>query len=145
MQVTPDGALLKVLGTHTDISHITCDSNRRLSLIGLYGEPSFLDIDVFASDVFDNFVAYDYRQHNAFYTPRETEIIKLLSLGLSTEDLVKELNIAYQTGVTHRKNLLRKHALDQRVFYRALPILANVSARQSGKAGIGLCSCINFK
>ena len=61
--------------------------------------------------MFDNFVAYDYRQHNAFYTPRETEIIKLLSLGLSTEDLVKELNIAYQTGVTHRKNLLRKSGM----------------------------------
>ncbi len=108
LKATADGALLKVFGSHTDISHITDENNRRMSLIGLNGEPSYMNIDVFADDVFENFKPYDYQQENKLFTRREIEVIKLLSLGLSTEGIANELNIAYQTAVTHRKNLLGK-------------------------------------
>lgn len=111
MKATPDGALLKVFGSHTDINHISSENNRRLSLIGLNGEPSFLDIDVFADDVFENFKPFNYQQVKALFTNREVEVIKLLSLGLSTDEIADELNIAYQTAGTHRKNLLKKSGL----------------------------------
>lgn len=111
MKATTDGALLKVFGSHTDINHITSENNYRLSLIGLNGEPSFLNIDVFAEDVFENFKPYKYQQDKELFTNREIEVIKLLSLGLSTEEIADELNIAYQTAGTHRKNLLRKSGL----------------------------------
>lgn len=111
IKTSKNGALLKVFGTHTDISHIATENNRRMSLIGLNGEPSFMEIDVFAPDVFENFTPYNFSYKSHVFTRREIEIVKLLSLGMSTEEIASNLNIAYQTGVTHRKNLLRKSGL----------------------------------
>ena len=108
LRTTEDGALLKVFGTHTDISHITAVGNRKLSLIGMNGEPSFLEIDVFEDQVFDNFVPYDYETYSPSFTKRELEVIRLLAKGSSTDEVSKELNISVQTVFTHRKNILRK-------------------------------------
>lgn len=108
LRTTEDGALLKVFGTHTDINHITSVGNRKLSLIGLNGEPSFLEIDVFEDQVFENFVPFDYDVHSPSFTRRELEVIRLLAKGSSTDEVSKELNISVQTVFTHRKNILRK-------------------------------------
>lgn len=108
LSTTENGALLKVFGTHTDISHITSAGNRKLSLIGLNGEPSFLEIDVFEDGVFENFVPFDYEMQSPSFTKRELEVIRLLAKGNSTDEISKELNISIQTVFTHRKNILRK-------------------------------------
>ncbi|WP_108423679.1 LuxR C-terminal-related transcriptional regulator [Flagellimonas amoyensis] len=108
LKTTENGALLKVFGTHTDINHITSVGNRKLSLIGLNGEPSFLEIDVFEDHVFDNFVPFDYEIQRPSFTKRELEVIRLLAKGRSTDEVSKELNISIQTVFTHRKNILRK-------------------------------------
>ncbi|NDV44194.1 LuxR C-terminal-related transcriptional regulator [Flagellimonas sediminis] len=108
MQTTEDGALLKVFGTHTDIEHITSINNKKLSLIGLNGSPSYLELDVFDDTVFDDFVPFEYTMEKPIFTTRETEVIKLLAQGLSTEMIALDLNISVQTVFTHRKNILRK-------------------------------------
>lgn len=108
LKTTEDGALLKVFGTHTDINHITSTNNHKLSLIGLNGEPSFLEIDVFDEPIFENFVPFDYEAQSPSFTKRELDVIKLLARGLSTEEISNELNISIQTVFTHRKNILRK-------------------------------------
>jgi len=108
LKTTEDGALLKVFGTHTDINHITSTNNQKLSLIGLNGEPSFLEIDVFGDPLFENFVLFDYEAQSPSFTKRELDVIKLLARGLSTDEISKELNISIQTVFTHRKNILRK-------------------------------------
>lgn len=108
MKTTVDGALLKVFGAHTDISHITSVNNRKMSLIGLNGEPSYLEIDVFDDNVFDNFVPYQLETEKPIFTKRELEIVKLLALGLSTEEISEKLFISPKTVFTHRKNILRK-------------------------------------
>ncbi|MDH3651214.1 MAG: LuxR C-terminal-related transcriptional regulator [Saprospiraceae bacterium] len=41
-------------------------------------------------------------------TRREKEILNLISLGLSTNDIAVYLNISGSTVKTHRKHLLRK-------------------------------------
>lgn len=111
MQTTPDGALLKVFGAHSDISHITTVNNRKLSLIGLNGEPSYFDIDVFDDTVFDDFEPYLFTVENSTFTKRELEVIKLLAKGLSTKDISKKLFISPKTVLTHRKNVLKKSGL----------------------------------
>src|SRR5690606_16473706 len=108
LKTTEDGALLKGFGTHTDINHITSTNNQKLSLIGLNGEPSFLEIDVFGDPLFENFVPFDYEAQSPSFTKRELDVIKLLARGLSTDEISKELNISIQTVFTHRKNILRK-------------------------------------
>lgn len=112
LSTTEDGALLKVFGAHTDIGHITSVNNRKLSLIGLNGEPSFLELDVFDDNVFENFVPYNYEPVKPPFTKREQEIIKMLAKGMSTDNISVELNLSPQTVLTHRKNILRKSGLN---------------------------------
>lgn len=111
MKTTEDGALLKVFGTHSDISHITTTNNYKLSLIGLNGQPSYLEIDVFDDHVFDDFKPYQFHLDNPAFTKREIEIIKLLAEGLSTDAISEKLFISPKTVLTHRKNILNKSGL----------------------------------
>jgi DNA-binding CsgD family transcriptional regulator len=39
---------------------------------------------------------------------RETEILKLISLGSSTKDIANQLHISNETVKSHRKNLFKK-------------------------------------
>jgi DNA-binding NarL/FixJ family response regulator len=41
-------------------------------------------------------------------TKRESEILILISKGLSVKEIASELNVSAETIKTHRKNLLRK-------------------------------------
>ena len=105
---TENGALLKVLGIHSDISHITQSPSRTLSFIGMAGEPSYMDIDVFKDDVFENFKPFHYEINTLEFTKRELDVIRLLARGCSTIEIAKALSISSQTVQTHRKNILKK-------------------------------------
>jgi DNA-binding NarL/FixJ family response regulator len=39
---------------------------------------------------------------------RETEILKLISLGCSTKDIANQLHVSNETVKSHRKNLFKK-------------------------------------
>ena len=49
-----------------------------------------------------------YKEFNAFFTNREIEIILLISKGLKTKEIAKELHISEHTVYAHRKNILKK-------------------------------------
>lgn len=108
LRTTEEGALLKVFGLHSDISHITTENNHRISLIGLNGEPSYLGIDPFNPEPFKNFKPYNYPKQKALFSKREKEVVNLLARGLNTEQIAGQLNISPQTVLTHRKKILRK-------------------------------------
>lgn len=109
MQTTKDGALLKVFGSHTDISHITNTNNKKLSLIGLDGEPSFLEINVFDEQVFNQYQPFDLKNIQTHpFTKRELDIIKQLSLGKTTDEIATDLFLSKNTVETHRRNILVK-------------------------------------
>lgn len=107
-----DGALLKVFGSHTNINHITTVSNRKLSFIGIQGESSFLDIDVFADNPLDQLrpplSKSNHSRETSPFSGREIEIIKLLATGLTTGEISEKLYISENTVETHRKNILKK-------------------------------------
>ena len=110
MKTTSDGALLKVFGSHTDISHITKVNNKKLSFIGLNGAPSFLEIDVFDKTVLDDYRPFNWsaisKSHP--FSNREMEIIKHLAAGLTTEEIAERLFVTNNTVDTHRRNILAK-------------------------------------
>lgn len=110
MKTTEDGALLKVFGCHTDITHITSVNNRKLSLIGLDGEPSCMDMDVFDENIFENYEPFDLKGIilKSPYSRREIEIIKYLALGMTTDAIAEKLCVSRNTVETHRKNMLKK-------------------------------------
>jgi len=91
---------IKSLKIHTDISHLTDKNNYKASLIGLMGEPSFLNMEVL-----------DDRAKLAFensFSKREIEIIRLIAAGRQTKEIAAQLNIALDTVKAHRKNILAK-------------------------------------
>lgn len=53
----------------------------------------------------------DYFTRFSELTKREIEIVSLLSKGMSTKEMAKELNISVHTVETHRKNLIKKLGL----------------------------------
>lgn len=97
----PEGGIGKALNVHTDISHLTDKNNYRLSLIGMNGEPSYLDIKV------DDSV--EHRQPSRpVFTEREITVIKLVAEGLTSAEIGRELSLSEYTVKNHRKRILKK-------------------------------------
>ncbi len=91
---------IKSLNIHTDISHITDKNNYKTSLIGLMGEPSFLNMDVLDDKA-------KVTSENSF-SKREIEIVSLIATGFQTKEIAEKLDIALDTVKAHRKNILAK-------------------------------------
>lgn len=98
IQSDESGAVIRVLGIHTDITHLKKENMSTLSFIGLEGEPSF--IDAFSSET--------YMPIKEIFTKRERQILKLLALGKNTNQMADYLLISTHTVATHRKNMLQK-------------------------------------
>lgn len=91
------GGYGKSLNINTRIDHISKVNNYKVSLIGLYGEPSFMGIGL-----------DDSMEHAEPYSKREMDVIKLLAEGLSSKEIGNKLFISEETVRTHRKNILVK-------------------------------------
>lgn len=92
---------IKSLNIHTDISHLTQKNNHKFSLIGLGGEPSFLNMNV-------NETARAAALPKNMFSKRELEIVRLLAKGYSSQRIAELLFISLETVHTHRKNILSK-------------------------------------
>jgi DNA-binding CsgD family transcriptional regulator len=96
-----EGRFAKSLNIHTNINHLTNNNNYKASLIGILGEPSYFNIDVYNAE---NIAAtLDYP-----FTKRELEIIRMISEGLTSKQVGQKLSISEETVKTHRRNLLSK-------------------------------------
>lgn len=90
-----DGKLAHTLNIHTDINHLTTENNYKMHFIGLKGQPSFMNLSYN-----DAILAI-----KPTYTNRELEVIKMLSLGKSTQTIAGELIITFSTVKNHRRNI----------------------------------------
>ncbi|WP_078083700.1 LuxR C-terminal-related transcriptional regulator [Microbulbifer mangrovi] len=95
------GAIGKALNVHTDISHLTAENNYRLSLIGMNGEPSYLDLEVDGS-------LEDATPSRPVFSEREMSVIRLVARGLTSAEIGKELALSEFTIKNHRKRILKK-------------------------------------
>lgn len=96
--------IIKSMNIHTRISHLTKINNHKFSIIGLAGEPSYLNMDVYDNqiDTKEN-VLIEYK-----FTKREIDIIRLLTEGNSSQSIADKLFISLDTVKTHRKNIMKK-------------------------------------
>jgi DNA-binding CsgD family transcriptional regulator len=97
-QMDESGGFVRTLGIITDISHLKMEGKPMMSLIGMEGEPSYLNVDV--NNIF---IA-----GKEVLTTREKQILALLSQGKLSKEIGDILNISKQTVDTHRKNMLSK-------------------------------------
>jgi len=100
-QMDEDGSLIRTLGVHTDITHLKKDGKPVMSLIGMDGEPSYLDIDI----------KIPFIKSKETLSAREKQVLALLIEGKVSKEIAGLLNISKQTVDTHRKNMIRKNNL----------------------------------
>jgi DNA-binding CsgD family transcriptional regulator len=96
-----DGRGGQSLNIHTDISHLTNVNNYQLSFIGLFGEPSYLNVKVLDENPFPIVT-------KPMFSKREIEIIRLMSEGLTNIEIGNKIFISQNTVKNHRKKILHK-------------------------------------
>ncbi|TDO19992.1 LuxR C-terminal-related transcriptional regulator [Pedobacter duraquae] len=99
IQSDDTGAVIRVLGVHTDISHLKKTNGSTLSFIGLQGEPSYKDLLTGETIPISG---------KSVFTKKEKEIMKLLMEGKTSNEIAELLFISKLTVDVHRKNMLRK-------------------------------------
>lgn len=97
LSMDDNGGLGKSLNIHTRIDHLSNVNTYKISLIGLNGEPSFMNLSIEEEN-------QDLRE----FSKREIDIIKLISNGLSNTEIAKKLFISVLTVKKHRSNILTK-------------------------------------
>ena len=108
LTTTEDGAIQHVLSIHTDISHITSRTTRKISFIDLLDSCSYYNLDP-SEEIFDPELANsepEYLFENL--SIREKEILSFLARGLAAKEIAEVLHVSIHTIQTHRKNILKK-------------------------------------
>nr|WP_315153372.1 LuxR C-terminal-related transcriptional regulator [uncultured Flavobacterium sp.] len=91
------GGYGKSLNIHTRIDHLSNFNSYKISLIGLNGEPSFMNLSLDEEN-------QDLRE----FSKREIDIIKLLGNGFNNNEIAEKLFISPLTVKKHRTNILTK-------------------------------------
>ncbi len=97
LSLDDNGGLGKSLNIHTRIDHLSNLNTYKISLIGLNGEPSFMNLSPDGKN-------QDIKE----FSKREIDIIKLLSNGLNNAEIAEKLFISALTVKKHRTNILAK-------------------------------------
>lgn len=92
----------KVLGVHSNISHITAENNYQLSFIGIEGRPNYIGIDL------NNRNVKKLKQKQGPLSKRELEIVTLLAEGWTSKEVAESLFLSPDTIRTHRNNIRKK-------------------------------------
>ena len=91
------GKFGKSLNIHTQIDHLANQNSFKVSIIGLDGESSFMNINIGGK-----------AERTIQFSKREKDILKHIALGLSSYEISQKLYISNETVKQHRKNLLAK-------------------------------------
>lgn len=89
------------INIHTDISHVTDKNNYKWSAIGLAGEPSYLNMDVWEKTAEADMIEKRFSQ-------RELEVMRMIAKGSSTKSIAEKLFITTDTVKAHRKHIMAK-------------------------------------
>lgn len=98
IQSDEDGAVLRTFVIFTDITNLKKNNKMVLSVIGLEGEPSYIDIQPVEALV----------PYKNILTKREIEVFRLLVDDCQTSEIAYILGISTHTVSTHRKNIFKK-------------------------------------
>jgi DNA-binding CsgD family transcriptional regulator len=106
----------KTLGLHTDISDIKSEGTPSLSIIGMDGEPSYLNIEV--EEVFV--------PTKSLLSGREKEVLFHIIHGKQSTEIARILSVSKHTILNHRRNILSAKGLINKRHPKAKPYKINV-------------------
>ena len=98
IQSDEEGAVLRTFVTYTDITHLKQNDKMVLSIMGLDGEPSYINIQP----------VEQLKPYRPVLSKREIHILRLMVTEHHTRAIAEKLNISPHTVATHRKNIFRK-------------------------------------
>lgn len=98
LQIDSEGAVLQTLVVYSDVGYLKQNKSMTLSILGMDGEPSFLQMKSTCSAP---------KLINPI-SPREMEVLTLIAMGKSSKEIAHEMHLAEHTVNNHRKNMLRK-------------------------------------
>ena len=98
IQSDDNGAVLRTFVIFTDITDLKSNNKMILSIIGLEGEPSYIDIQPVQALV----------PHKNILTKREREVFHLLVNEYQTTEIAEVMGISTHTVSSHRKNIYKK-------------------------------------
>lgn len=87
----------KSLNIHTQIDHLSYHNTYKISLIGLNGEPSYMNLSL-----------EDEGKNKIEFSKREIDIVRLIGDGKTNEQIGQQLSISPLTVKKHRSNILEK-------------------------------------
>ncbi|RYE52838.1 MAG: hypothetical protein EOP48_15630, partial [Sphingobacteriales bacterium] len=99
IQSDSNGAVLRVLGVHTDITNLKKENGSTLSFIGLDGLPSYEDVN---TELLTN------NRPDFTLSRREREVLQHLLHGKTSSQIAASMFISKETVDRHRKNMLKK-------------------------------------
>lgn len=99
IQSDENGAVMRVLGVHTDITRLKKENGSTLSFIGLEGEPNYDHVCIG--------IAQRYIK-NVTLSKREKQVLLYLAEGKTSKEIGDILFISKYTVDRHRKNMLKK-------------------------------------
>jgi DNA-binding CsgD family transcriptional regulator len=97
LSIDEDGRYGKSLNIHTRIDHLSQLNTRKISFIGLNGEPSYMNLSL-----------EEEQKPLPCFSKRETQILKLIAEGFNSNEISDKLFIAAMTVKKHRQNILEK-------------------------------------
>jgi len=98
IQTTENGGITKSFGIHTDITELKPEGEPSLSIIGMDGEPSYLNIEV--EKVFV--------PTKSLLSDREKEVLFHIIHGKHSAEIAEMLGLSKHTVLNHRRNILAK-------------------------------------
>lgn len=101
LTLSGNGKVQQVLGIHTDVSYLNLPIDHKISFIS-DEFPSYYSLETGT-----NF-KLETSNNTELFTPREKEIILLISQGKTFNDMATILNVSPHTVNTHKKNILKK-------------------------------------
>ena len=99
IQSDENGAVLRVLGVHTDITNLKKENGSTLSFIGLDGLPSYINVN---TGLLSN------NRPDFTLSKREREVLQHLLHGKTSSQIAGAMFISKETVDRHRKNMLKK-------------------------------------
>ncbi|WP_159801767.1 LuxR C-terminal-related transcriptional regulator [Flavobacterium sp. MK4S-17] len=100
IQTNEEGAVIRVLGVQTDITHLKTDNKGSgLSFLGLDGEPSYYNVPINSTTLLPG---------KALFSDREKEVLRLVLSGKSTSEIAEILSLSVHTINSHRKHIFFK-------------------------------------
>ncbi|PQA53207.1 helix-turn-helix transcriptional regulator [Siphonobacter curvatus] len=98
LEVGAPGSVLRTLGIHTDISAFKQAGTPTLSLIGMEGQPSYLNVATDSVGL----------PSKPVLTLREKQVLSAIMLGKASKQIADLFSITKETVDRHRKNMLEK-------------------------------------